>query len=306
MNVREWALPIYTILIQMSVGMLLVLWTLRLFGRKKFGEAAVDRVVRDPLLIINITIIFGMIGAHFHLSKPFLSFLAVSNFRTSWLSREILFTLAFFLCTAALWFFQWVRTGHWGLKTALGWLAIFFGSVTVYCMGRIYLLPTQAAWNMPETILAFYGSMLLLGVMALTAILIMDLRFMEVRQQGVLTEWMLMVTAAVKRLAVAAGVFLLPVFMINLIYLYSLHTGTGLAQTSYDLLVKLYEPLLVVRFLLLPAGVAWLVIPVAGLRRATKSVQELYTPAYLACLLVMVGEILGRFLFYAAHIRTGL
>jgi len=306
MNVREWALPVYTILIQMSVGMLLVLWTLRLFVGNKIDKELIDKLVRDPLLIIDITIIFGMIGAHFHLSRPYLSFLAVSNFRTSWLSREIVFTVLFFLSTAALWFIQWHRNGFWGLKTALGWLAIFFGVVTVYCMGRIYLLPTQAAWNMPETILTFYGSMLLLGVMALAAILIMDLRFMEVRQKEALTEWIFFVNDAVKRLAVAAGVFLIPVFIVNLFYLYSLRTGTGLAQTSYDLLMKLYEPLLIIRFLLLLAGVIWLVVPVAMMRRATRSVQELFTPAYLACLLVMVGEILGRFLFYAAHIRTGL
>lgn len=306
MNVREWALPVYTILIQMSVGMLLALWTLRLYGSNRFDKEGIDQVVRNPLLIILTTIVLGMIGAHFHLSRPYLSFLAVSNFRTSWLSREIVFTLLFFLCTAFLWFFQWYRKGHWGLKTALGWLAIFFGVVTVYCMGRIYLLPTQAAWNMPETILTFYGSMLLGGVMALAAILIMDLRFMEVRQKGGLTAWAIIVNDALRRLALAAGVVSIPVFIVNLFYLYSLRTGTALAQTSYDLLMKLYEPLLIIRFLLLLAGVGWLFVPIVMLTHTRKTVRELFTPAYLACLMVIVGEILGRFLFYAAHIRTGL
>lgn len=306
MNVREWALPIYTILIQMAVGMLLVLWILRLFGSQKFGQGALDRVVRDPLLIINITILFGMLGAHFHLSRPYLSFLAVSNFRTSWLSREIVFTLFFFLSSAALWFLQWFRADHWRLKTVLGWLAIIFGVVTVYCTGRIYLLPTQPAWNMPGTILTFYGSMLLLGVMALATILIMDLRFMEIRQKGPLTEWAVIVNYTIKRLALAAGVILVPIIGINLFYIQSLRTGSTLMQTSYELLLQLYEPLLVIRFLLLLVGVGWLVVPVARMKRSGKSIQQLFTPAYLACLLVIVGEILGRFLFYAAHIRTGL
>ncbi len=306
MNVREWALPVYTIMIQMAVGMLLVLWILRLFGSRKFGKDAIDRVVRDPLLIINITIIFGMIGSHFHLSRPYLSFLAVSNFRSSWLSREIVFTLAFFLGTVALWFIQWYREGHWRLKTALGWLTILIGFMAVYCMGQIYLLPTQPAWNTPMTIISFYGTMLLLGVMSLVTILIMDLRFMEVRQKEGLAGWAMLVKDAVKRLAVAAGAILIPIFMINLFYLHTLRTGTTLMQTSYDLLLQLYEPLLVVRFFLLLAGVGWLVVPVARMMRTGKSVQEIFTPAYLACLLVIVGEILGRFLFYADHIRMGL
>ncbi len=88
MNVREWALPVYTILIQMAVGMLLVLWTLRLFGNKRYGKERIDQIVRDPLIIIIATIILGVIGAHFHLSRPYLSFLAVRNFRTSWLSSR--------------------------------------------------------------------------------------------------------------------------------------------------------------------------------------------------------------------------
>lgn len=245
MNIREWALPVYTILIQMSVGMLLVLWSLRLFGSKRYGKEVLDQVVRDPLIITLATIILGMIGAHFHLSRPYLSLLAVSNFRTSWLSWEIVFTLLFFFSTAVLWFFQWYRKGLWRLKSVMGWLAIIFGVVTVYCTGRIYLLPTQAAWNMPETILAFYGSMLLGGVMALAAILIMDLKFNEVRQKRPLPEWATIVNDAVNRLAVAAGVMLILVFVVNIIYLYSLQTGTPLAQTSYGFLMELYEPLLI-------------------------------------------------------------
>jgi len=58
MNVREWALPVYTILIQMAVGMLLVLWSLRFLGVKNLGSGH-RSVVRDSLLIINTTTFLG-------------------------------------------------------------------------------------------------------------------------------------------------------------------------------------------------------------------------------------------------------
>jgi anaerobic dimethyl sulfoxide reductase subunit C len=306
MNVREWALPVYTVLIQMATGMLLFLWILRAYGRYKPGEEVINRVVRDPLLIIVTTIIFGMAGGHFHLSKPYLSFLAVLNFRTSWLSREIVFTLLFFITTAFLWYVQWRKKGNWRLHSILGWLAIAFGIVTVYCMGKIYLLPTQEAWNTPETIISFYGSMLLLGVMALAEILIMDLRFKQVGQNEDLTEWAILIKEAVKRLAVAAGVILILVICINIYHLNLLRTGTGLARTSYDLLMELYQPLLIVRFLLLTAGVSVLIYSVARMKRTGELIQELFPPAYMACLLVIIGEVLERFLFYAAHIRMGI
>jgi DMSO reductase anchor subunit len=53
-------------------------------------------------------------------------------------------------------------------------------------------------------------------------------------------------------------------------------------------------------------GVAYLFVPIILMKRTGKEIQELLTPAYLACLLVIIGEVLGRFLFYAAHIRIGL
>ncbi len=173
-------------------------------------------------------------------------------------------------------------------------------------MGRIYLLPTQVAWDTPETILSYYGSMLLLGVMSMAAILIMDLRFTEVRQNEDVTERAIVVKKAVTRLALAAGVLLIPVIIMNVSNLNSLRSGATLARTTYELLLELYTPLLVARFLTLLAGVGTLVISVARMIRRGKPIQSLFSPVYLACLMVMIGEALGRFLFYAAHIRTGL
>jgi len=295
MNVREWALPVYTILLQIAIGTLLCLWIMRFFGGKKIGHEAMDQIVRDPLLIILVTIFLGMIGAHFHLSRPYLSFLSIRNFQSSWLSREIVFTLIFFVLNLFLCYLQWFHEGSWKLRSTLGWVAIADGFVTVYCMGSIYLLPAQAAWDTPETIFSYYGSMLLLGVMALAAILIMDL-----------TERAKIVKQAVKGLAVVGGVVLIPVIVLNLSHLQWLRTGAPLAQTSYELLIDLYTPLLVARFVMLLAGVGILVFSVFRMNRKKMTIQELFNPVYLSCLMVIVGEVLGRFLFYAAHIRTGL
>jgi len=306
MNLREWALPVYTILTQMAIGMLLVLWILRSVWHGKYKIGLLEHVTRDPLLIILTTTVLGMIGAHFHLSKPFLSFLAIRNFGTSWLSREIVFTLWFFFLVTVLWYMQWYRKGTWKIKTVTGWLAIAFGLVTVYCMGSIYLLPTQAAWDTVETIPSYFGTMLILGVMAVAAILIMDLRFSELRLGRAMIGSRILVEQAVRRLTVAALVILLPVLFLNLYHLHNLQTGSALAQASYELLMDLYKPLLVARFLMLFLGVGCLVFPVAMMKRTRKTVQEIFTPIYLACLLVIIGEVLGRFLFYAAHIRIGL
>jgi DMSO reductase anchor subunit len=80
MNVREWALPVYTILIQLAVGALFVLWLIRTLANSKFNHQEIDRIIRNPILVIALTVVVAMGGSHFHLSKPFESFLAVLNF----------------------------------------------------------------------------------------------------------------------------------------------------------------------------------------------------------------------------------
>ena len=101
MNVREWALPIYTILMQLAIGSLLILWIIRWLASPKFSPGEMDRIIRNPILVIFFTVTTAMTGSQFHLSKPFHSFYAVLNFKTSWLSREIVFTILFFLALGA-------------------------------------------------------------------------------------------------------------------------------------------------------------------------------------------------------------
>ena len=87
MNVREWALPVYTILMQLATGAILMLWILRWLASPKFSPSEMDRIIRNPVMVILVTIIVAMGASHFHLSKPLHSFYAFRNFQTSWLSR---------------------------------------------------------------------------------------------------------------------------------------------------------------------------------------------------------------------------
>jgi DMSO reductase anchor subunit len=82
--------------------------------------------------------------------------------------------------------------------------------------------------------------------------------------------------------------------------------GDLIARTSLRLLFELYLPLLLMRLLLLVYASVSLVYAVVRLYRLKASLQSLMTPVYLSCLLILVGEIIGRFLFYAIHIRLGL
>lgn len=307
MNLREWALPVYTILIQLATGALLILWLMRSFGRRIINRDDFDDVTKIPLLIIFSTIFIAMVGAHFHLSRPFLSFLAMVNVQTSWLSREIITTVLLFLFAGVLLIMVWFVDGSIWVKEALGWGAILFGMATIFSMARIYMLPTQIAWNSPSTIISYYLSTFLLGASSMAAILPMEHNFAVVRGSMFIQSRVQLVK---KTLGWITAATVLMAVLIIVLYLDQINTLFDIdhksVQASIQLLLGLYQPLLLMRTSLLLGGVFGLVASVRYFLVKNKPIKELIGYAYVFCTLVVVSEILGRFLFYATHVRIGL
>lgn len=306
MNVREWALPVYTILMQLPTGTLLVLWAQRSFLLRELDERSQDRIFLKPLIIVLVSIVTAIIGAHFHLSEPLLSFMAVFNLGRSWLSREILFTVLMLVGVVFLMELILNHTGRKGLKTALGWLAVFAGMASVYSMSNIYLIPAQTPWNNIATLVSFLGTVLLLGAVTTVALLVMDSVFTRRREpelQAVRTGLLRRSLPVLTVLAATAAVLIL---VANLHQVDMLRGGDEPAKISLILLFDLYYPLLVVRYLSLFTAVAMLAVAAYRVVKRGLPPPVLVKPAYLALFLAMVAEIMGRFLFYATHVRAGL
>ena len=307
MNLREWALPVYTILMHVAVGVLFVLWTLRAFAVRKFDPDEVDKTLDRPLLVVFVTILTAIIGSHLHLSKPYFSFLALLNLRTSWLSREVVMTILFFFTTAWLLDLQFSRKSRKRLKTAVGWAATVFGFGAVYSMAEIYRLPTQVAWNTTLTVASFIFATVLLGIMALALLLIMDLIFVRLRHMDDTGVQAKILQQALPWFAICAGALVLIIVAENAYQLTALSKlENGTAQISLRLIWELYPALFLTRLVFIVLGVGLLGAAVTWQARLRKSVNELLIPTYIACLLVMVSEILGRFIFYAMHVRIGI
>ena len=307
MNVREWALPVYTILMQLAVGTLLSLWLIRTAGIRQYGPSMTDHIIRLPVLAVFLTIIAAIAGSHFHLSHPLLSLLAALNLRSSWLSREIVFTILFFLAVGWLSYLQWFAAGYARLKTGLGWLGIIVGSLSVYCMSKIYLLPTHSSWNSPLTVISFLLTALILGVTAVAVMLVINLKVSEkVVDEAETTACKQLIRQSFVWLAGAAFIVAVLNLALNLWLITRLSQGDISAQTSLVLLLGLYQPLFGLRYIALFTGVGWFGLTAFVLYRTGKTQYEITGPIYLACLLVLIAEILGRFLFYATHVRMGI
>lgn len=306
MNLREWALPVYTILMQLAIGGLFVLWMVRLLIGSKLDSQKMDRIIRNPLLIISVTVIVAMIGSHFHLSKPLHSFYAARNFKSSWLSREIVFTAVFFLTLSALWFVSRFKPARSKLITILGWVAVAFGFTVIYCMARIYLLPTQVAWNSVTVIISFFITALLLGTMTIACLLVLDLRFAEIQKVQNIEIHEQVIKYSMVWLTWFALLMVIFHLMVLLYQIHQLKQGDITSQTSLKLLLELYLPLFEMRISLIVVAPLWMGYAVYWMRKAGAAPQTLMAPVYMSCLLILIAEILGRFLFYATHIRLGI
>jgi DMSO reductase anchor subunit len=174
-------------------------------------------------------------------------------------------------------------------------------------MARIYLLPTQVAWNSTATIISYFAVMFLLGTTSLIVILLMDLRFMAGRSSADLDMHNKIIQESIIWLTVTAAVAALLVIgtsLYQIVLLRNLESPS--AQASLKLILDLYQPLLNLRIGLTVLGVTWLGLIVNHYTRRRKPFIDLLGPVYIACIMVLIGEILERFLFYATHVRIGI
>ena len=95
MRTQELALVIYTILVQMSVGAFVILGMVHFYALRKHGEKIANQMSDYALLAIGPVVVLGVIISLLHLGNPANAFRAISNLGSSWLSREIFFTLLF-------------------------------------------------------------------------------------------------------------------------------------------------------------------------------------------------------------------
>ncbi|MCB1885049.1 MAG: dimethyl sulfoxide reductase anchor subunit [Geminicoccaceae bacterium] len=95
----------------------------------------------------------GLVASTLHLGHPERAWRALSQWRSSWLSKEGVAALVAYL-PAALYAFGWIALGrNVGLWSLVGLLAALAAAATVYCTGMIYAsLRTVPRWHGPWTV----------------------------------------------------------------------------------------------------------------------------------------------------------
>jgi DMSO reductase anchor subunit len=101
-----------------------------------------------------------------HLGRPIYAYRAVRNWRTSWLSREVIAFGGFVAAGSA-----YAAALAFGLvgTPALACVAAALGVAGVVSSARIYMVPARPAWNTPFTVADFLLTCAVLGTLLVLA-----------------------------------------------------------------------------------------------------------------------------------------
>lgn len=134
---NEMPLVFFTVFSQMAAGAYV---TLYLIEKKRGVDVEAGRRIR---LGIAAGMTFALLMSTVHLGHPEAGFRAMLHLQSSWLSREILLSGLFYVCTL-LDCCPWVR-----LRTGrlVGTVGAISGALMVLVTSMVYLLPSHPGWN---------------------------------------------------------------------------------------------------------------------------------------------------------------
>jgi anaerobic dimethyl sulfoxide reductase subunit C len=275
-----------------------VLMIVRAYAVKKAGVDQADRLTDKPLYIVFPIMLLALLASVFHLGNPINIVGAVPNLGTSWLSREVVTAVVFVILAGFYTLMQWRKISTDTIRTVIGWIAALVGIFQTYAMAMVYMIRTQPSWNTFATPITFLVTCLLLGAL-LIAVAIVATHSQDKEQTSLLRD-------VLRGIAVAAIVLVGIEFVVLPVYVVYLSAQGGAALQTLSMMTGQFSVALVLRlvFVFIGAGVLGFYLyqnaSVAG-REKTLS-----TLVYSAFVLALVGEAMGRYIFYATHVRIGL
>lgn len=276
--IKEWSLLIFTLLMQASVGTCIGLQMLWMTNSSYILPAS-------ALFSIGWAICFilaatGLMAAFFHLKVPLHAWRALANLNTSWLSREIFFASIYTASTLIIAIFQPVLALA-NIIVLIKWISAVAGMAMIFCMGSAYRLKTVKFWDSPQTIITFYASAVVSGILVCSFL------------QFVFMDYNIVAGYLINH----SGAMLSVLILVN--SLFSFKGFQRLAGDSVESLL-IIKKMLVIRIIL-------------GILAATLSGVLIISDPEITSVLIwpaigltVLSELSGRALFYAAQVPSGV
>ncbi len=289
---NQWSLISFTLLIQFAVGIFVVMTTLFGYNLFKSNIPFQKELINRVLWVFFTALIIALVSSFLHLGKPKSAIYALNNLGSSWLSWEILFIILFSLSAAVFTFGRII----WNITPKLEFTYLVFvsilGLMLIFSMSKIYMLETIPVWDSYYTIIQFYSSFIILGLLGL--ILIIS------NTNNTLLEGLESTKVINTSLSIILVVLFVSIIFL-LIRLWNLKLG-GIAElSSFNSITSKNLPLLYARIILAVLAIGLIVLQLFYLRFKHSS----YLLLSLAIIMIL-SEITGRYLFYASYRRVGI
>jgi len=172
MDATNLVMVFFTVVSQMAVGAFLVLGVVQLFLSRGRSPETVERVVRPILYVIGPVLVLGLIVSMLHMHDVTNAFHVITNWQSSWLSREIIFGCLFAGAGFLFAILEWFQKGPALLRHLIAAAAALFGVCLVVAQAGIYYslvaIPAWHSWAVP---FQFGATTLLLGCLSVAAAL---------------------------------------------------------------------------------------------------------------------------------------
>ncbi len=161
----------FTVTSGAGLGLFALLYLVDVF--KLGGGVSPDQVLSIGILSL-IMVAAGLMSSVFHLANPVNAWRAFSRYRTSWLSREGVFAMAFYpFAMLYIGFTAWDASYFGTSRKLAGAVGLLLAWITIFSTGMIYgCLKTIRQWNTPLVPLNYLllghmsGAMILLAMTA--------------------------------------------------------------------------------------------------------------------------------------------
>ena len=281
---EEWPLMMFTLLSQLAVGTYLLLVLVRSILNGKKSPLA-HQITKPGLVAVGPIMALALLCSLFHLGTPLGAYRSIANLGTSWLSREIVTAGGFFVLWAVGRYLERKETGG----SALSWITALFGLAAIFSMASIYATSVRPAWANLNTYIAFFATTLLFGAAGALVFMVRGLKGAAPSKE----------VAAILKSICLIGLAALAVQVIYLpVYIAGLGSAGNAALASAELLKGSYGLSMILVVLVSLAGGILLLYAVLKGGKGRIPVNTVY----LALAGVLVGEFIGRYVFYASAV----
>lgn len=284
---EQMALVLFSICIQAAVGLMVFVAIAKLVNK--------DSVFKSAILTSAGLSIGGLVASLMHLGRPFAALNSLAQFASSWLSREIWFTGTFtgLIILAAL--LISFKPSAKGAINALISIAALIGLADVFVMAAVYNDTSVQAWQHSSIFIEFYAAAILMG-----AVLFIVLSRKEAD-----------IIRRIVTLSIGVTVILQVVAMV--LYYIQLGANESLAAQKSLSLLNGMGGAMAIKWLLILLGSGLMFLPIkqvstnnlagqAAIEVAATREGTLSTSTFIAAALLILGQIIGRYLFYAIMI----